>query len=321
MMKSHIVIIGVGSIGTRHLRNLLALGASDIALSDPSREKLRAASRFGNFRAYTDERRALAVEKPEIVFVCNPTDAHVRTALYALRKGAHVFIEKPISHSLAGVDALIREARKKKRTCMVACNFRFRSGFQRLEQALRKRMFGAPLFARVTLGYFLPAARAGVSYAKTYAATLQGGGVVLDSGSHVADYLTALFGKIETGAMLKGKTRFLKMQSEETAALVFRHESGLVSSVALDYLSRRPAHRLEVVTERGLLTLDIRRNALTFEDEKVRKTVYAGERDPNAMFLAELKHFLACVKHKRKPIQTFADAREVLRVLLSNHVK
>lgn len=316
-MHANILIVGVGSIGTRHLRNLLVLGYRDIALCDPSEEKLRAASRLGNVKAYSNVHRALKVEKPNIVFVCTPTRTHVPTASLALDANAHVFIEKPLSHTVKGIDGLIRKAKEKKRVVMVACNFRFHPGFQRLERVLRQKTFGAPLLARVAVGYYLPTARKGVSHKNTYAAGRKGGGVVLDSGAHVVDYLAALFGKIQSGTATKSLLHTIGIQSEEAAVLMFQHKSGIVSSAALDYVSRKPIHRIEVVTDKGILTLDLKKDRLTFEDGKTRRTVYKGGGDSNSMFLQEVRHFLKCVKDKKIPRQDIAQGRDTLRVLLA----
>ncbi len=312
-----ILIVGVGSIGTRHVRNLLSLGYNNLATCDPLKEKLEAVSRFGADRTYEDVRVALETEKPDIVFICNPTHLHISTAVLALRFGTHVFIEKPISHTLQGIDALERVAKKKKKIVMVACNFRFSKGFQKLESVLRKQTFGTPLFVRVAVGYYLPTARKGVSYKNIYAARTQGGGVVLDSGSHVVDYLTALFGKVKASKMVKGTMQTIGIESEETAILALKHESGVLSSVTLDYVSRKPTHTIEVVTDRGTLLLDLKEDTLTYEDARSKKVLYTGDGDVNDMFCEELKHFMKCVTGGAQPRQDIGRAEEVLRTLLA----
>lgn len=173
-----ILIVGVGSIGARHVKNLLALGFRNLTICDPSQKRAAAVSQNGKLRTYTDMSTALKTEHPEIVFICTPPHLHVLHARQALHSGAHVFIEKPISHALQGIDALRRKAERKKKVVMVACNYRFHAGFQKLQALLLRRTCGVPLFARVTLGYYLPGARGGLNYKKTYAAGTKGGGVI-----------------------------------------------------------------------------------------------------------------------------------------------
>src|SRR3989344_2827511 len=142
----------MGSTGTRHIKNLLFLGYKKIAVCDPDSKKLELISELANVQnralnilLYKDIKTALKIEKPDVVFVCNPTHLHVPTASLALDYGAHIFIEKPISHSLTGIDALIKKAKTKKRTAMVACNWRFHSGFQKLKKVLDSKKFGVPI--------------------------------------------------------------------------------------------------------------------------------------------------------------------------------
>src|SRR3989338_9031620 len=115
-----ILIIGAGSIGTRHLKNLLKLGYKNLVVSDPDEKKLKVAALLGNFSLYKNAKTAIEKERPNIVFICNPTHLHVPTASLALNYCAHVFIEKPLSHSLAGIEALIKKAQQKKKIVMVA---------------------------------------------------------------------------------------------------------------------------------------------------------------------------------------------------------
>ncbi len=316
MKRSTILIVGAGSIGTRHIRNLLSLGYRNLTVCDPSKEKTAEVSRLGVLQTYTDVRKALETERPDVVFICTPTHLHIPSATLALNFGAHVFIEKPISHSVRGIDALLKKAGKKKKVVMVACNFRFSKGFQELEKVLRKNTFGSPLLCRVAVGYYLPTARKGVSHTHTYAAGIKGGGVVLDSGAHVVDYLTELFGKIKEGKVVKGTIHTVGTAREETAALFFRHVSGVLSSIVLDYVSRKPIHRIEVVTNTGTLALDLKADILTYENEKETKLLYERNGDSNAMFCEEVKHFLKCIKNGLKPKQDIAIAAETLKTLL-----
>lgn len=316
MKKSRILIAGAGSIGTRHIRNLLSLGYRNLVVCDSSREKVEEVSRLGAFKTYTDVRKALETERPDVVFICTPTHLHVPSAALALDSGAHVFIEKPISHSLRGIDALRKKAEKKKKVVMVACNFRFSKGFQTLEEILRKKTSGTPLLCRVAVGYYLPTARKGISHTHTYAAGTKGGGVLLDSGAHVVDYLIELFGTIKTGKVVKGTKHTIGTAREETAALFLRHASGVLSASVLDYVSRKPIHRIEVVTNTGTLTLDLKADILTYENEKRTELLYKGNGDGNAMFREEVKHFLKCVQSGLTPKQDIAMATETLRTLL-----
>ncbi len=318
MKKAKILIVGAGSIGTRHIRNLLSLGYRNLVVCDSSKEKVKEISKLGILRMYEDVHKALATEKPDIVFVCNPTHLHIPTAALSLDAGAHIFIEKPISHTLQGVDALHTVVTTNKKVAMVACNFRFSKGFRKLENILRKHVYGTPLLCRVALGYYLPTARKGVSHTTTYAAGKIGGGVVLDSGSHVVEYLADLFGSVKVSNVVKGTTRTIGIEGEETAGMLLKHANGVLSSISLDYVSRKSIHRLEILTEKGTLVLDFRGDTLVYEAENKTRLLYKGDGDLNLMFLEEVKHFMKCITDGSKPKQDILEAKKTLKVLLGD---
>src|SRR3989344_834950 len=312
-----ILVIGTGSIGTRHIKNLLFLGYKNIAVCDPDEKKLKIISGLGNFSLYKNLKIALKSEKPDVVFVCNPTHLHVPTASLVLDSGAHIFIEKPISHNLKGVDALIKKAKKKGKTAMVACNWRFHIGFVELKKILDGKKYGKPILARMFGGYYLPMARKNTNYKKVYAAGTKGGGVIIDSGAHAVDYMENFFGNIKYITALKRTKHILDIKSEEAAGLAFEHESGVLTAVMADYVSKKSSGTMEGVTDKGLLTFNIASNEIVFEGENnSKKTLYRGAKDINLMFVSELKHFFKCIQNKSKPAQDLIMAKRVLKTLL-----
>lgn len=309
-----ILVVGAGSIGTRHIRNLLRLGCS-VSIFDRDASCRVPFEKMKRVTVYDNLKMALA-SGPTACFVCTPTRLHLSVARRALRAGAHVFIEKPLSHSLAGTSAFIREAAASKRVVMVACNYLFHDGMRALQKVIRQNAYGAALVSHVALGYHLPSARALRDHRQTYASQKgQGGDVLLDSGSHVLVYLCALFGSCRKVAAFSSSLHPLGLGSKEAAVLAVTHKSGVLSTVSLDYASSKATHRIEVVTEKGRLVLDLRKNKLTFEDERASKTLYQGTRDLNHMFLKEIRHFLRCVRSGEQPLQDVTLGRDIVKLL------
>ena len=309
-----ILVVGAGSIGTRHLKNLVFLGYKNIAVFDPDKRKLAAIRKIGKFNLYENILPAFQKEKPAVVFICAPTHLHVPLANLALDYGADIFVEKPLSTVLSGINPLIKKAKDNNRIAMVACNFLFYKGFQKLKNILEKRIYGKPLLCRVAQGFYMPLYR---DVKKTYIAkNKEGGGVILDHVTHPIYYLSALFGDITKMASLSSKQHPLGFQSEEMALLILEHESGILSGISSDYISKKTTHRIEVVTENGLLTLDLNRDLLAFEDRKTKKELYRGDKDFNKMFIEEIRYFLDCIRRRTKPFYGLTDGYHTLKVLI-----
>jgi predicted dehydrogenase len=226
------LFVGLGSVGQRHLRNLRTLkgnaieiiawrvrGLNQVVTDEISLEEgADLVSRY-NYREVSSLEAGLA-EQPDCTFVCNPTSMHVPVALAALRADSHVFIEKPLSDSMADVDALIGEASRHKLVAYVGHQFRFHPAIQCLEQLLEKRAIGAVLAVRAVVGEHLPSFHPYEDYRDTYAARRElGGGVVLTQ-SHEIDYLCHLFGVPRRVFAIGGHVSTLELTVDDLAMVL-----------------------------------------------------------------------------------------------------
>ena len=148
------LVIGCGSIGQRHIRNLKSMGVDVIAVDpDPLRRdevtKLYAIQSYGELELALDQRLDAA-------FVCSPTNTHVPVALKAARRGLHLFIEKPLSNCLDGIDDLQREIKQRDLVVLVGCNMLFFGTLALLKRFLVEERIGKVLSARGQVGYYLP---------------------------------------------------------------------------------------------------------------------------------------------------------------------
>ena len=105
------LIAGLGSIGRRHLRNLLALGERDIVLLRTHKATLPD-DELAGYPVETDIHDALQKHTPDAVIVANPTALHLDIAIPAAEAGCHILLEKPISDSLDRVEELKKAAQK-----------------------------------------------------------------------------------------------------------------------------------------------------------------------------------------------------------------
>ncbi len=105
------LIAGLGSIGRRHFRNLIALGEKDIVLLR-TRKATLPDDELAGYPVETDLAEALKKHKPDAVVVANPTSLHLDVAIPAAEAGCHILLEKPVSHSLDRLDLLEKAAAK-----------------------------------------------------------------------------------------------------------------------------------------------------------------------------------------------------------------
>ena len=243
-----LLVIGCGSIGRRHAVNAAMLAQT--AVVDTRPEAAADCARESGAYAFTTPEEAFAWE-PDGVVVATPHRSHLAVARKAIAAGAHVLIEKPLSHTLDGVADLLELALRAERRVYVVCNMRFHPGPATLKAQLHR--IGKPLFARAHVGNYLPAMRPGRDYRELYAARRsEGGGVVLDA-VHEIDYLTWLFGGATSTSCRARKLSNLDLDVEDHALIAFTHADGVESSAELDYLRMRKSRGCEIIGSEGVL--------------------------------------------------------------------
>jgi predicted dehydrogenase len=313
------VVLGAGSIGRRHAANAVALGHAIAAVHDPDGARLvdigTTAGRTAVLTTRPEE--ALAVDA-DAVLVCSPPDAHVTQARAAIARGRHVFVEKPLSHTLDDTDLLVAEATTAGRTVLVGCNLRFLPSLRRVKQLLDDGRIGRPLSARAHCGYYLPYWRPQTDYRRNYAARpSSGGGIVLDA-IHELDYLRWLLGEAREVFCYADRLSSLQIDTEDSADILVRFASGVVANVHLDYLRRAYGRSCEVVGEDGVIVWD-------YASPVVRVYAKDGRAEdhgdgPNTggdlMYVEELRHLVDCIEGRAAPELDAAGGRAVLAIAL-----
>ncbi len=291
----HALVVGCGSIGSRHARNLRSLGVGALALCDlHAARALRLGTDVGATTTGADLDGLLRRFRPDAVFVCTPPTSHLAIARRALEAGTHVFCEKPLATDLGGVDALATLVAERRRVFMMGMCYRFHPALRRMKVLLDAGTIGRVLGATMWAGQYLPDWHPWADYRREYSAQRAlGGGVLLDS-IHSFDTLRWVLGEpVEVTGML-ARVSDLEIDTEDVAAAIVRLASGAIVEVHVDYLQRIAQSRFDVIGSEGTLTWDRdgvrwRRagdQAWTVEDVAV---------DANAMYLAELDAFADAV--------------------------
>ncbi len=316
-----LVIIGAGSIGQRHLRNLAALGHDVVAAFDPDAARLREVQPLApsGCRLTTDETEAFGQDADAAV-ICSPNHRHLDQARAAVARRWHVFVEKPLSHTLDGIGALVDEAARSGRVVLVGCNLRFLPSLQLVRRLVEDGRIGRLLSARAHCGYYLPSWRPATDYRAGYGAKqATGGGIILDS-IHEFDYLMWLLGRPREVFAYAGKVSSLEIDTEDTADILMRFDYGTVANVHLDYLQRTYRRSCDLIGEDGVIAWDYIGQSVTVygkEDRRIEVFQESINTERNQMFLDEMRHFVRCVEHRETPVLAAAAAGAVLEVALA----
>ncbi|HVS36731.1 MAG TPA: Gfo/Idh/MocA family oxidoreductase, partial [Gemmataceae bacterium] len=249
------LVLGCGSIGKRHLGNLLSAGAGEVFGFDVRADRAEEVRRQYGVTAFTDLEQAFST-RPDVVLVTAPTSFHVPLALQAAERGCHLFIEKPLSHSRDGVDQLLEVIRRKNLITLVGCNMRFHPGLMLVKRLVDEGAVGRIVAVRAEVGQYLPDWHTYEDYRQGYSARkVLGGGTILDA-IHEISYTRWLMGPVHSVACFAGKLSHLEIETEDTAAVLVRYASGSLGEIHMDYVQRTYSRSCRVIGDGGTIHWD-----------------------------------------------------------------
>ena len=326
-----ILLVGLGSAGQRHARNLRALLGDRVellayrarggGLVPPAEAPATPEAALGIRRVGTLE--AGLAERPDAVFIANPTALHLSVARAAVDAGCHVFIEKPLADAWDGVDDFLAAVDRKGVVAAVGYQLRFHPGLTRLRELLDGGAVGRPLAARLEFGEYLPDWHPWEDYRQSYAARRELGGGVLLTQIHDIDYACWLFGPPARVSAVGGHLTDLDVDVEDLVCATLECErAGRLFPVELrlDYVQRPPVRHCAVVGDNGRVTLDFTAGTLTCTDGGGHASSVDVGIPRNQLFVDELRHFLDCVAGRARAVVDARAGAESLRVALAARV-
>ncbi len=328
--SSKYLIAGLGSIGRRHFRNLIALGEKDIVLLRTRKARLPDDELQG-YPVETDLAQALEKHKPDAVIVANPTSMHLDVAIPAAEIGCDILLEKPVSHSLERLDILRKAAEKSGSKILVGFQFRYHPTLNTARQLIRSHVLGKVLTVHAHWGEYLPQWHPWEDYRQGYAARADLGGGVILTLTHPLDYLRYLLGEAEALWSFNGHISPLEVDVEDVAEIGIKFSSGAIGGVHVNYFQRPPVHRMEIVGTEGTLHWDNAHGLLHLYKMPVS---FGSGSDPslapeqetffppddferNQLFVAQMRHFIEIVRGDADPVCTLEDGVMALRLALA----
>jgi len=319
-MIDRLLIVGLGSIGSRHARiaRLLLPKAQIGALRHKS---YKIPENVEIDCCFTDINQAMHF-LPQASVIANPATSHIAVALKLSDIGSHLLIEKPIAEKSAEVERLINLCQNKGLTLMTGYNLRFLPSQQKFKEFLLSGYIGNVFSVRCEVGHYLPYWRPQTDYKYTVSARkVLGGGVLLEL-SHEIDYLRWIFGEVEwvQGVMLQQSE--LEIDVEDTAHINMGFKSDfrkkpVVANISMDFIRFDPVRLCTVIGEQGSL----RWNGLKGTVELFRQgsneweTMFQDMTGINDTYINEWQNFLASIQGLAEPLVTGQDGLAVLKII------
>ncbi|TCS72478.1 putative dehydrogenase [Sulfuritortus calidifontis] len=318
-MVDRYLIVSLGSIGRRHLKNLRILRPEAeigvLRLHSSARETDLPEGADIQFFKIDDALRF----SPTAAIVASPASTHLTVASSLAKAGIPMLIEKPFSDSCTGLDELIETAKARQLVLMVAYNLRFLPSLGEARRLIKTGAIGRVLGVRAEVGQYLPTWRPTVPYQRTVSAQrAMGGGALLEL-SHEIDYLYWIFGLPTRVSAVGGHYSDLEIDVEDMVSLCLEYDqSRCLAHIHLDLLQRSTTRSCKFIGTEGTLVWDGIADRLDLFDaasgtwQRIETDLCP---DRNTLYVDELRHFLDCVSTGCAPAIGADAAYDVLAIV------
>lgn len=314
MIINKLGIIGLGSIGKRHLRLVKEIR--------PDIEVI--VMRSGHGASCKEEKIATKIvssidliiaEGIQAAIISSPATLHIEQSLDLAKAGIHLLIEKPISKTSDGINQLLKILNEKNLIAMVGYVLRQDPGAIKFKKLIDDNSVGGILHARIECGSYLPEWRPGLDYKKTVSARSELGGGALLELSHELDYLHWFFGKPKDVQAMLRNSGLLGIDVEDQVDLLITSAQGYCISVQIDFNRRHLERKCKVLTTEGELTWDAVNKNVTYKlAEKVEK-IYSYDNERDYIYRKQLNIFIDCIENNITPPVTIENGVDVMKLI------
>lgn len=319
MIIDRIVIIGLGSIGKRHLalaRFFFPKSSIKVLTRHPENDVDGLADDY--LTSLEDTKNF----NPQLAVIANPAPFHIEAGIVMASVGAHTLIEKPLSNDISGIGELISVYQNSRAQVLIGYNIRFNESFRRFRDLYQSGVIGRLFSIRAEVGQYLPNWRKDTDYKQTVSAQKSFGGGVLLELSHEIDYLSWLFGlPLWVNADVRTVSN-LEIDVEDQVMMILGFkpspEGGEISaSVNLDFIRQDTTRTCTLIGDQGSIKWDGVAGIVYIYGAEQQQWIehFSDENSGTNSYQNEWEHFTDCVKGIAHPLISGQDGQNVLSVI------
>jgi UDP-N-acetyl-2-amino-2-deoxyglucuronate dehydrogenase len=246
-----IALAGCGRISKNHFEAIDKIDGLDlVAVSDVDPARAKAAGEAWGVPYFTSYERMLAEANADVVTIATPSGLHHEQGIAAAQAGKHVVMEKPMSISLTGADALVHACDKAGVQLFVVKQNRLNPPVQLLKRAVDKNRFGRIYMASCTVHWARP--QEYYDQAPWRGTWEFDGGAFMNQASHYVDLIQWIMGPVES-VMAKTATLARRIETEDSGIAILKFRSGALGTIQVTMLAypRNLEGSLTILGEKG----------------------------------------------------------------------
>lgn len=314
------LIVGLGSMGKRRVRNLQVLKAKEIIGFDPREDRREEAKEKYGIATYGDFESAMAA-RPDALIISTSPDLHMFYAHRALDAGKHFFTEASVTDE--GISELIGRLARHRVVGVPSCTMRFYPGPKKIKEWVDQGRIGRVLGFTYHSGQYLPDWHPWEDYRKFYVAKKETG-ACREIVPFEMVWLTWTFGPIAEISCLKDRVGDLEVEIDDLYQILFRFRGGAIGHLMVDVLARPAVRHMRIIGTEGIIEWIGKENIIRasrmvdYSWETVSLEAGTVERqyiNPEEPYIEEMRRFIRAIEGNEPFGYTFEEDHKILKLL------
>ena len=319
------LVIGLGSMGKRRIRNLMSLGHMNIAGFDLREDRRMEVVEKYNIKLFADIDSAIEEFGPDVFIISTSPAFHMEYAGMGFEHGLACFVEASV---VEGDKILDLHLRSEKSPILIApsCTMRYFAGPKKVKQLIEAGVIGKPLNINYQTGQYLPDWHPWEKIEDFYVSTRATG-----AGREIVPFeltwLNDIFGEPIPLACVKAKLTDMNADIDDIYHCLLRYPDGILANISVEVISQPNVTReLRIIGTYGELVFSADENVVRYCNRDnpnwIRSdlgdgTIEAGYINPEEPYISELKDFIDAVNQNNKNLypNTLLDDYHVLKIL------
>ena len=315
------LVVGLGSMGKRRIRNLKQLGHTEIIGFDTRDDRGKEANEKYQISTFTDISEALK-EKPDAMIISTPPDLHMKYAKMAIKNKIHFFTEASVVQD--EMSDIIHELKNSDIIGLPSCTMRYHPIIININKILKSNKIGKILTFLYHSGQYLPDWHPWEDYRKFYASKKETG-ACREIVPFELIWITSTFGKINSVFGSKSKLSRLETDIDDIYSALLGFQNGISGNLTVDVIARFPYRQLKILGEDGVILADWSDRTVSYytketgwvntkiDDGIIEKNYIHGD----GPYVEEMSTFVKSIKHEVVQPYTFEEDLKILKILES----
>jgi predicted dehydrogenase len=316
-----ILIVGLGSMGKRRIRNLLKLGQSDIIGFDTRKDRRNETTKKYHIKTFSRLDEAFE-KKPGLMIISTPPDLHLKYAKVAIEKNVNFFTE--LNMFSKDIEQIIHKMRGKSIVGLPSCTLRFHPVVKKAKQLLDKNTIGNVLLIQQHIGQYLPNWHPWEDYRKFFVSKRETGGA-RELLPFELFWLTYLFSDIKSVYANIGKVSKLDADIDDFYQILIEFKNKIFCTLNIDVVSIPSFRETKIIGEKGTILCNFVEGTIKINRGKNWKELklnmgsvakgYVGSTPPEALYEDEMRAVLNAIKKEKKYPYSMNDELKTLKTM------